>query len=61
MTNKIKISAIATRRLNTLLQAADAYAFQGAAHPDAQDGIKDDYDRAVDSMRQLIARLETGR
>lgn len=58
MPNKPKISAGASRTLNNLLEKAEAFAFLGSAHPEAQDEIEDAYSRAVTAMRTLINRLE---
>ncbi len=58
MASKPKISAGASRTLNNLLEKAEAFAFLGSAHPDAQDEIETAYWRAVLSMRTLINRLE---
>ena len=55
---EIKISGGASKTLNVLLEAADEYAFLGAAHPDAQDEIEARYNRSVRAIRKLIHRLE---
>lgn len=39
MPNKPKISAGASRTLNNLLEKAEAFAFLGSAHPEAQDPV----------------------
>lgn len=47
------------RALNTLLNAAENYAFRGAGHPEDQPAIEYQYLRAINAIERLLDIKET--
>lgn len=57
-TVEVHTTAKARRLVVNALAAADAYAFLGAAHPDAREEIEQDYVNAQIKLMQYIGELE---